>query len=69
VAKTLNQGCQIFLGTTYQKGKIVPYTIQNVHKIGLMAIKYINLFHGKTPKKFPQIGIFGLKMCHLATLL
>jgi hypothetical protein len=31
------QGCQIFLGTTYQNGKNIP----NDHKIYQMAINYI----------------------------
>jgi hypothetical protein len=34
-----------------------------------MAIKYANIFHRKTPAKFTHIGIFGLKICHLAILL
>jgi hypothetical protein len=34
-----DQGCQIFLGTKYQNGKIhIKY-----HKINQMAIKYTNL--------------------------
>jgi hypothetical protein len=32
----LDQGCQIFLGTTLKKGKNIP----NNHKIYQMAIKY-----------------------------
>jgi hypothetical protein len=31
-----------------------------------MAIKHTNMFHCKT--LFTQIGIFGLKKCHPATL-
>jgi hypothetical protein len=39
-----------------------------------MAIKYVcryvhQHFPSQEPKKFAQIGIFGLKMYHLATLL
>jgi hypothetical protein len=34
-----------------------------------MAIKYTNLFHGKTLKIFTRIGIFGLKIRHLANPL
>jgi hypothetical protein len=30
--------------------------------------KYTNSFHDKDPPKFTQIWIFGLKICHLATL-
>jgi hypothetical protein len=34
-----------------------------------MAIKYTNFLHYiQNPRKFTQIGIFGLKICHLATL-
>jgi hypothetical protein len=33
-----------------------------------MAIKYTNLFNCKPDKKSAQIGIFCLKICHLATL-
>jgi hypothetical protein len=32
-----------------------------------MAITYTNIL--QDPPKFTQIGILGLKMCHLATLL
>jgi hypothetical protein len=55
-----------------------PQNIPNGHKIYPMvairpnsrkyvdqaATKYTNIF----PIKFTQIGIFGLKICHLATL-
>jgi hypothetical protein len=34
-----------------------------------IAIKCSNIFHCKTLPKFTQIGIFGLKICHLATLV
>jgi hypothetical protein len=34
-----------------------------------MAIKYSNIFHFKALQNFPQTGIFGLKIYHLATLL
>jgi hypothetical protein len=33
-----------------------------------MAIKYINIFQSKAIQKCTQIGIFGLKINHLATL-
>jgi hypothetical protein len=42
--------------------------IRIVHKIFQMAITYINIFQSETLKIFSQIGIFGLKTCHLATL-
>jgi hypothetical protein len=34
-----------------------------------MDIKYVNLFQSEALKIFSQIGIFGLKTNHLATLL
>jgi hypothetical protein len=34
-----------------------------------MAIKYINIFEPQAAQKFAQIGIFGLKINHLATLI
>jgi hypothetical protein len=51
---TLKQGCQIFLGTTYKKGTIIPYDhkiyhmatkIPNGRMIGHKDIKYTNIFH------------------------
>jgi hypothetical protein len=73
------QGCQIFLGKTYQNGKNytkLPQNIPNVHKLFQMAVKYcilslkyINIFHCKTPSNFTQIWIFGSKINHLATLV
>jgi hypothetical protein len=68
-----NQGCQIFLDTIYQNwgkytklqlGKLPkwPYIIPNGHTI-------YQPFHFRGPPKFTQIGIFGLKKYHLATLL
>jgi hypothetical protein len=67
------QGCQIFLGTTYQIGKIFQITIlyghiRNGGKIDKMSIQYTNIFHRKALQKLPQNGIFVLKICHLATL-
>jgi hypothetical protein len=37
-------------------------------KLFQLATKYINIFQSKAPKKFTQIGNFGLKINHLATL-
>jgi hypothetical protein len=62
-----------FLGKTYQNGKTVP----NDHKLYQMAIMYIDtpnshkiyiLFPLQVPPKYTQIGIFGMKINHLATL-
>jgi hypothetical protein len=71
------QCCQIFLGAAYQNRKNVP----NNYKMYQIAIKYTkwlqNLPNGRKiyqnhpsqdPPKFTQIWIFGLKICHLATL-
>jgi uncharacterized circularly permuted ATP-grasp superfamily protein len=69
----VNQGCQIFLGITYQNGE----KLAKDHKIYQMAIKYVYqmvvkysncpqkiptfLFQG--PPKFTQTRIFGYEMC------
>jgi hypothetical protein len=34
-----------------------------------MVIKYTNIFHSKVVQNLPKIGIFGLKINHLATLM
>jgi hypothetical protein len=34
-----------------------------------MALNYINIFQSKTLQNLPQVGFFGLKINHLATLL
>jgi hypothetical protein len=34
-----------------------------------MAKKYINIFQSKALKNLPKMGIFGLKINHLATLI
>jgi hypothetical protein len=41
----------------------------NGRKIDQRTIKYTNFYHLKNPVKFTQIGIFGLKIYHLATLI
>jgi hypothetical protein len=69
----LLQGCQIFLGAWCQNRKKCTkcaqctewsQNIPNIHKILQMAIKYISIFQSEAS----QIGIFGLKTNHLATL-
>jgi hypothetical protein len=52
-----NRVARFFLVQTYQKRKNLP----NDRKIFQMVINY--------NKKFTQIGIFGLKINHLATLI
>jgi hypothetical protein len=74
----LNQGCQIFLGNTYQneekytrqptnltKGQM--YSIPTIRKVDQLSIKPIPF---QAPKKYTQIVIFRFKiyMYHLATL-
>jgi hypothetical protein len=73
-----NQGCQIFLIPKIPKRENIP----NDHKLYQMAIKYrkwpqttpnghkiCQHFPFKGPPKSTQIGIFGLKLNHLATLV
>jgi hypothetical protein len=72
------QSCQIFLDRMYQnRGKYTNMPLKKsleIYQMAVicifqMAIKCTNMyfpFHG--PPKFTQIGIFVLKMYHLATL-
>jgi hypothetical protein len=63
----LDQGCQIFVATTYQNGKNIP----NIQKIYQIAIKYVyqtavNIPNGQKlyqhlPLQDPNL-IFGLKI-------
>jgi hypothetical protein len=71
---TFWQGCQIFLVQTYQNGKSIP----NYHKLHISNGHILILPNGckiyphfpfQCPPKYTQIGIFGLKTNHLATLL
>jgi hypothetical protein len=52
------QGCQIFLGATYQNGKkyAKTYHIISGRKIVGLAIKYNNIFHCKTLQNLPKLG-------------
>jgi hypothetical protein len=69
------QGCQIILGTKYQNGEKYtkrPQNTPNGHKLFPMAVnghKIYQDFPLIDPPKFTQIGIFGLKTNHLATLM
>jgi hypothetical protein len=75
------QGCQIFRGTMYQNVENIPndhkiyqsatkyVCIQSGLKMDQMAIcKIYQHLPLQYPRKFTQIGIFGLKIYHLATL-
>jgi hypothetical protein len=73
------QGCQIFIGTTYQNGK----NILNDHKMYQLAKQYTiwpinrqichkntNIFYCKTFQNLPKLGFLVRKyMYHQATLL
>jgi hypothetical protein len=82
------QGCQIFLGTTYQNRKQIyqittkhikcPQNIPNVHKTYQMPVQYVDKMSMtyvyqhlplQDPQKITQIWTFGLKICHLTTLV
>jgi hypothetical protein len=40
----------------------------NGRKVDQMALKIYQHIRLQDPQKFAQIGIFGLRICHLATL-
>jgi hypothetical protein len=76
-SQRLGQGCQIFRGTIYQNGENIP----NDHKVHQSSInctkwpenlpndnKIYQTLPWQEPPKFAKIGIFGLKINHLATL-
>jgi hypothetical protein len=63
--------CQIFLGTTYQNGDKytkLPHNIPNGLNIPI-GLKIYQHLPFQVPPTFTQIGIFGLKIYHLATLV
>jgi hypothetical protein len=65
---------RFFLIQTYQIGKNTytngPQTTPNGHILYQMAEKYTNIFHSKALQNIPtQIGIFGFKINHQATLV
>jgi hypothetical protein len=71
----LEQGCQTFLaGKNIQNNNEIctkwQQNIPNCRKIhrpnGHKIYQHLSF---QDPPKFPQNGIFGLKICHLATLL
>jgi hypothetical protein len=77
-AGLLNRVARVFLVQTYQNGKNIP----NDHKIYQTALNITKLpkniptghktyqhFPLQGPPNFTQIGIFGFKINHLATLL
>jgi hypothetical protein len=65
------QGCQIFLGTTYQNGKKYTKLPQNVpdgHTMYHFAAKQTkwslinaNIFHRKAFQNLPKYGFFGFE--------
>jgi hypothetical protein len=52
-----NQDCQIFLGTKYQNGRILP----NNHKIYPKFMKYTKIFHYMSLQNLPKLGFFVWK--------
>jgi hypothetical protein len=70
-------GCQIFLGTKYQNRKNRPKR-ENTYQMAITSTKWPqNIPNGhiicqhlplQNPTKFTQIGIFGVKIYHLAAL-
>jgi hypothetical protein len=46
-----------------------PYILPNIRKIFQMIIKYSNIFLFRGLPNFTEIGIFGWKTNHLATLI
>jgi hypothetical protein len=65
--RSTDKGCQIFLGTKYLNRKNIPNgrkkyqmatKILNGPKIDETAIKYTNIFHGKTPQNLPKFVFF-----------
>jgi hypothetical protein len=67
-----SQSCQIFLCTSNQNGENLPKKAIQITK---NAIKILtgNEMHQNFPsrslQKYTQIGIFGMKINHLATLV
>jgi hypothetical protein len=59
-----SQGCQIFHGKIYPNRKNIPFN----HTVYQMAIKIYQHLRLQDAPKFTQIGVLGLKICHLATL-
>jgi hypothetical protein len=66
---SLEQGCQIFLWLIPKRGKYTK--LSNGRKyLDQISIKYVyEHLQLQNPPKFIQIGIFGLKIYHLATLV
>jgi hypothetical protein len=58
------QGCQIFLGATYQNGKKHTKGPENIPKDGKIyqtAIKYTKIFNGKSLQSLPKLGFLVWK--------
>jgi hypothetical protein len=66
-SKRLNRGCQIFVGTWYPNRKKCTKWSYNFPNV-LKTFQIHQHFPFQGPQKFTQIGIFGLKTNHLATL-
>jgi hypothetical protein len=66
VSARIVQGCRVFLTQYTKTGEInqIATKLPNGHKMYKISVIYIP----NGPQKFTQIGIFGLKIYHLATL-
>jgi hypothetical protein len=73
-----SQCCQISICTIYQNEKIYQITIKYTHQIYQKTVKWtyiiaIKYRYQHLPlqglQNFTKIGIFGLKICYLATLV
>jgi hypothetical protein len=65
------QGCQIVRDTMYQNGEKYQITTKlpnGCHAYILNGHEIYQHFPFQDPQKFTQIGIFGFKINHLATL-
>jgi hypothetical protein len=73
-----SRDARFFLAQHTKTGKIYqrftkytkwPHNIPNDRKIFQMIIKFTNIFHSKAIQKYTHIGILGMKIYHLATLM
>jgi hypothetical protein len=70
----VNQGCQIFRGTTYQNGikynkwkQNIPNDNQIYQNISIGHKIYQH--YSKDPQNITKLGFFGMEIYHLATLV
>jgi hypothetical protein len=63
------QVCQIFPDTIYQNGEKYVNQINTKLRNDRKYMKRPYIFHSKALQSLPQLGFFGLKIYHLATLI